>query len=85
MRACVRRGSDVKEFLVQWGHDAVDLVLASDCIYNLTYSPALLDTLVALTCTSPLSCVVFAYSVRNVEGEERFFDCVRAHYTITMV
>ena len=48
-----------------------DLVVASECIYNMRYAPALLETINALS--GAATTVLFAYASRNQPEEERWF------------
>ena len=75
-------GDDLTAFRAAGGDafcdGGTDLVLVSDCIYNLSYAPALLQALRQLRGAA----VLFAFSERNRDGEERFMDSVRQYYAV---
>eukprot|EP00339_Tiarina_fusa_P024984 CAMPEP_0117079718 /NCGR_PEP_ID=MMETSP0472-20121206/56264_1 /TAXON_ID=693140 ORGANISM="Tiarina fusus, Strain LIS" /NCGR_SAMPLE_ID=MMETSP0472 /ASSEMBLY_ACC=CAM_ASM_000603 /LENGTH=152 /DNA_ID=CAMNT_0004807099 /DNA_START=73 /DNA_END=527 /DNA_ORIENTATION=- len=57
---------------LEWGEaiqnidTPIDILIVSDCIYNLQYGPQLLDSMKELS--GPNTRIIFAYSTRNKEG-----------------
>ncbi|KAG9408311.1 hypothetical protein AC1031_021552 [Aphanomyces cochlioides] len=69
---------------LQWGDDKasaafknVDLIVASDVIYNSSVFPLLYQTLDKIA--SPSTVVLLCYEVRNADLEAEFFDGLRHH------
>lgn len=84
-----RTGSVVLCTELEWnsGQEAAlnppfDIILASECIYNMRYAPALLSTINALQ--GPKTTVLFTFASRNPDEEHRWFEEeVKKTWTIT--
>ncbi|KAG1690384.1 hypothetical protein DVH05_028171 [Phytophthora capsici] len=61
----------------------VDVVVASDCLYESASHSALLTTLLELTNSSQLV-VLLAYKQRMPEKEKKFFDSAAKHFDIAV-
>lgn len=83
-RADLSWGEDQERQLILAEHKPVDLVVVSECIYNLQYAPHLLKTLLNLC--SAMTRVLFSFTIRNAVDEQIFFDeKVAEHFVIKQV
>lgn len=83
-RADLSWGEDQETQPILAEHKPVDLVVVSECIYNLQYAPHLLKTLLNLC--SATTRVLFSFTIRNAVDEQIFFDeKVAEHFVIKQV
>eukprot|EP01096_Ripella_sp_DP13-Kostka_P000403 TRINITY_DN10461_c0_g1_i1.p1 TRINITY_DN10461_c0_g1~~TRINITY_DN10461_c0_g1_i1.p1 ORF type:complete len:240 (-),score=62.04 TRINITY_DN10461_c0_g1_i1:8-682(-) len=80
-RADLSWGEDQEAQPMLAEHKPVDLVVVSECIYNLQYAPHLLKTLLNLC--SANTRVLFSFTIRNAVEEQIFFDQkVSEHFVV---
>lgn len=60
-----------------------DLVIVCDCIYNLSFGPQLLQTMIDLSDENTK--IIFAFSTRNKPEELKYFEKVKEHFTMERV